>query len=520
MPNVGRPSRDCHLCRQRRVKCDLLRPECGKCVRLGRKCPGYRKERDMLFKVENANTFVKNATRDRRRRPEKPVLEPVSELATSENALVARPDDINTVKASNLDEIIRILMGYCPAPSNGLPENWDNHTVPFFLRKFCTPRVFPRPRGFLGFLPAMVSSAPPQSSLVSTCKAIAYALFAHHLRTPDAQSRRAIAYGDALIATNQALQDQRERLRDETLTAIWLLSIYEIMVGSVAMHQEGGAVGWEAHLKGIITLLRLRTTNCLKTPTERNLFFVIYNTIQIQSFASGIPCPPESIAWFAELENNIWPDELYSLQVCRYGYEASVTCAKIREILNSRQTVSLPDIVELLLESESLDLKSAYLLSPGLPVPFPESGGNKEGQICVVTDLRTLTTRTFFCAFRLKLHLSRLQLLQDPRISQLEPTGFQNTCRQLVSTVQEVADEILSVKSVLFSTQAHKLKPFNVEAVTKSRQWTDGIRVLWPLKMVAACKFMRAEQRANAVLTLQFIRDGLSLQEAGDLHMD
>ena len=51
------------------------------------------------------------------------------------------------------------------------------------------------------------------------------------------------------------------------------------MVGSIAMHQEGGAVGWEAHLQGIITLLRLRTTNCLKTPTERNLFFVIYNTI-------------------------------------------------------------------------------------------------------------------------------------------------------------------------------------------------------------------------------------------------
>ena len=58
----------------------------------------------MLFKVENANTFVKNATRDRRRRPEKPVLEPVSELATSENALVVRLDDTNTVKASNLDE--------------------------------------------------------------------------------------------------------------------------------------------------------------------------------------------------------------------------------------------------------------------------------------------------------------------------------------------------------------------------------------------------------------------------------
>lgn len=183
----------------------------------------------------------------------------------------------------------------------------------------------------------------------------------------------------------------------------------------------------------------------------------------------------------------------------------------------------MADIVELLLESENLDLKSAYLLSPGLQGPSPKVGDNKEGQICVITDLRTLTTRTFFCGFRLKLYLSRLQLLQDPRISRLEPTGFQNTCHQLVNTVQDVADEILSVKSVLFSrtsAEGHNFEPSKVEVVTKSRQWTDGIRVLWPLKMVAACKVMRPEQRANAVLTLQFIRDGLCLQEAGDLHMD
>lgn len=121
-------------------------------------------------------------------------------------------------------------MGCCLKPSNGLPEHWDDHTVPFFLGKFCTSQAPPRSRGFLGFLPAMVSSASQQSSLVSTCKAIAYALFAHRLRTPDAQSRRAVAYGDALSATNRALQDRRERLRDETLTAIWLLSIYEVGV--------------------------------------------------------------------------------------------------------------------------------------------------------------------------------------------------------------------------------------------------------------------------------------------------
>lgn len=58
----------------------------------------------MLFKVENSNTFVKNATRDRRRRPEKPDPEPVLSLIVSENGSMARLDDANTRKASTLDE--------------------------------------------------------------------------------------------------------------------------------------------------------------------------------------------------------------------------------------------------------------------------------------------------------------------------------------------------------------------------------------------------------------------------------
>lgn len=87
MPNVGRPSRDCHACRKRRIKvllstllqtpsehfepylrsiphgqCDLLRPECTQCQRKSQSCPGYRDELELKFRVESVSTFeAKNA---------------------------------------------------------------------------------------------------------------------------------------------------------------------------------------------------------------------------------------------------------------------------------------------------------------------------------------------------------------------------------------------------------------------------------------------------------------------------
>lgn len=52
---VGRrTSRGCATCRQRRIKCDLDRPACQKCIQAGWKCPGY----DARFIHNDANGTV------------------------------------------------------------------------------------------------------------------------------------------------------------------------------------------------------------------------------------------------------------------------------------------------------------------------------------------------------------------------------------------------------------------------------------------------------------------------------
>ncbi|QKX59178.1 uncharacterized protein TRUGW13939_06310 [Talaromyces rugulosus] len=67
MPNVGRPSPNCHSCRRRRIKCDLIRPECTQCIRLKQPCPGYRDELEIRFRREDPSTFQSYKVKERRR---------------------------------------------------------------------------------------------------------------------------------------------------------------------------------------------------------------------------------------------------------------------------------------------------------------------------------------------------------------------------------------------------------------------------------------------------------------------
>lgn len=53
MVNTGRPSRGCQTCKDKRIKCDLGQPECNRCLRTGRKCPGAITESDAALMSQN-----------------------------------------------------------------------------------------------------------------------------------------------------------------------------------------------------------------------------------------------------------------------------------------------------------------------------------------------------------------------------------------------------------------------------------------------------------------------------------
>ncbi|KAI1412931.1 hypothetical protein F5Y13DRAFT_162107 [Hypoxylon sp. FL1857] len=59
MVYCGKASQGCQNCRTRRIKCDKKRPECSQCIRVGRKCPGYRDQLSLMFRDESSKVIQK-----------------------------------------------------------------------------------------------------------------------------------------------------------------------------------------------------------------------------------------------------------------------------------------------------------------------------------------------------------------------------------------------------------------------------------------------------------------------------
>ncbi|KAI1374675.1 hypothetical protein F4677DRAFT_164020 [Hypoxylon crocopeplum] len=59
MVYCGKASQGCQNCRTRRIKCDKKRPECSQCIRVGKKCPGYRDQLSLMFRDESSKVIQK-----------------------------------------------------------------------------------------------------------------------------------------------------------------------------------------------------------------------------------------------------------------------------------------------------------------------------------------------------------------------------------------------------------------------------------------------------------------------------
>ncbi|KAF4984386.1 hypothetical protein FZEAL_430 [Fusarium zealandicum] len=59
MVYCGKASQGCQNCRTRRIKCDKVKPECSQCIRVGRKCPGYRDQLSLMFRDESSKVIQK-----------------------------------------------------------------------------------------------------------------------------------------------------------------------------------------------------------------------------------------------------------------------------------------------------------------------------------------------------------------------------------------------------------------------------------------------------------------------------
>ncbi|KAK2767529.1 hypothetical protein FQN54_003686 [Arachnomyces sp. PD_36] len=166
-----------------------------------------------------------------------------------------------------------------------LAESWDDHCLPFVMNK----SFFDMGKTVYNAIPFVITKARERSALSLVCNAVGSAYMANAIRSVDSATNRLRAYTTALVAINSAIRDPQQYKSDDTLLGVWLLSLYELLLGAQeSTNSDVEYSGWDIHSRGMTELLRLRSAENFATRNGRNVFWIVFNTVQIQALLTDI----------------------------------------------------------------------------------------------------------------------------------------------------------------------------------------------------------------------------------------
>jgi hypothetical protein len=232
MVNVG-PSKGCNTCRQRKVKCDLTRPTCCRCSRLGIECAGYtRRKHAIRFKDQTENISKRY------------------QRFGSPTGLVSGGGDVSKT------------------PCLGQPgEQVEWLALCFFLNNFVTLGRDPgSTRGFFENIWPIYTRASQMSPISLALSTVSTSMFSVW-HNDDRTRRLAAKYLSATLSGLQdSLNDPSGNRSDENLMASMLLQFHE---NFLAVQESRSAL--PVHQNGALSLVRYRGSLDSKTNTAKYL---------------------------------------------------------------------------------------------------------------------------------------------------------------------------------------------------------------------------------------------------------
>ncbi|KAH7133658.1 hypothetical protein EDB81DRAFT_762939 [Dactylonectria macrodidyma] len=381
MPNTGKPSKDCHLCRSRRVKCDLAKPACQRCFKYGVPCPGYRTEQELVFRNANPTSVKKRKKRGQQQQQQQQgANNQGSEAAFSVRLSPSTTDsDYSTPSTfldDDFDEIITqsgtstficsefassdfVSSDVVPSDTDtalilpkSLSEHWTTHSVPILLNVYST----------LDFLHNIYKGNPRDGPLVWAAHLFSrtyvtnlrYSTAVYNDSVQENDRELGTYLGKTLSSVNVALKSPGGAMRDDVLATVWILTNYELLMGSINRTEPMSP--WHLHARGLYSILKARGTEWLRDPTARAGFWPAYNMVQVQCLLINTACPPESVEWLRVIKEVMYPDEAIGYNVCIFITKVAHVQARILGILLSRDfsaaSAAYHDLVGAMAEAE------------------------------------------------------------------------------------------------------------------------------------------------------------------------
>ncbi|KAL3462962.1 hypothetical protein BJX64DRAFT_136195 [Aspergillus heterothallicus] len=267
-------SRGCFLCRKRKIKCDEALPDCGNCRVYGRPCPGYRLESIFRNETSKVEQLVKKSNG----------LPPVGYRSRRRDS---------TTPSLTLHQVA--------------DSTWEERAVCYFFDQYTSVEEDENQAiSYLSFLPSLyaVCRDNEPDSLTANClrhavDATALMALTNDINAPSLGLRARGYYGQALRGLRQALATQTQAVKDETLTTMVLLALFEDITG-----ERNGLAS--SHAAGFELLMKLRGQAQLGHAQGRDLFHFAYTHTHVEILALR-ERPRYDTDWIAESLNTADP---------------------------------------------------------------------------------------------------------------------------------------------------------------------------------------------------------------------
>ncbi|OBT52527.1 hypothetical protein VE04_07129 [Pseudogymnoascus sp. 24MN13] len=259
----GRPSRACHACRVKRLKCDRVKPGCTQCARKRIECPGYRHTNELRIRDETESVARK-------------VLKPAR--AKGDLFQGSQPDipypDVSIATRQHLHFGSLSILNTAT----------DNNAICYFMSSYIVSCPFQE------YLPGLYARCNlDEDALSSSVRAASFATFAQRSGHPGYMAEGGRSYVLALSRTNAALANPTTALLDQTLASILLLGVFESTVFPGAKSPKE----WTTHLLGASKLLQLRRLKQFKSDAGPQLFTHTANNIRASCIQREVDLPAD-----------------------------------------------------------------------------------------------------------------------------------------------------------------------------------------------------------------------------------
>ncbi|KAJ5587217.1 uncharacterized protein N7459_002982 [Penicillium hispanicum] len=323
-------SQACGECRARKIKCDLQRPACGRCIKSRRRCPGYRDQLTLLFKDETQSVAQRTKATTHTiaigRRTPKSIMEEALGKALLSNDRAQRGEL------------------FLP-PMDLFVVDVQDRASCYFFEVFDWVGASTLVDGSFNHATDAVKAPVGERALLAGISAVGKASLANVEQNICLKESAMNDYVATLKLVKMAVDDAEQLENDSTLTAIFLLSLFEMVVGQGTESFEN----WLNHIEGAARLIEMRGKDELSCAASRTMFYAWRPQMIVCSLIRKAPVPSKLLSFSFQYASFTRRPDTASTR------ELTFIIARLARLGHNIDTANMTDSEAILSELGSID---------------------------------------------------------------------------------------------------------------------------------------------------------------------